>query len=93
MNTTTEWAHFLEAYSQVLGKEALQNMHIHLSGIEYGPKGEKKHLPIQEADIDLNAIFQALHTFNAGGRILCESHPDLEDDALFMRAAWKAIQS
>lgn len=92
MNTTNEWAHFLEAYSQVLGKEALQNMHIHLSGIEYGPKGEKKHLPIQEADIDLNAIFQALDTYNAGGRILCES-PIMEDDALFMLEAWKAIQS
>ena len=92
MNTTNEWAHFLEAYSQVLGKEALQNMHIHLSGIEYGPKGEKKHLPIQEADIDLNAIFQGLHTYNAGGRILCES-PIMENDALFMCAAWKAIQS
>src|SRR5574339_190750 len=48
MNTVKEWTRILEAYQAALGQEALKQLHIHLSGIEYGPKGEKNHLPIDE---------------------------------------------
>lgn len=90
MNSYDEWAKLLEAYGQTLGQPALNRLHIHLSGIEYGPKGEKEHLPLAEADLDLPALLRALHTFGAGGRILCES-PKMEDDALFMRQAWEQM--
>jgi deoxyribonuclease IV len=92
MNSYDEWARILEAYARALGSEALQSMHIHLSGIAYGPKGEKNHLPLQEADLDLKALFRALQAFNAGGRILCES-PVMEEDALLMRDTWKELLS
>ena len=46
MNTYDEWRRALEAYGQALGTDALQNLHAHLSGIEYTSKGEKEHLPI-----------------------------------------------
>ena len=41
VNTVKEWTQILEAYQKALGKKALKKLHIHLSGIEYGPKGEK----------------------------------------------------
>ncbi len=41
MNTYEEWAALLDAYQKAVGKAALKRLHIHLSGIEYGPKGEK----------------------------------------------------
>lgn len=75
-----------------MGVEALQRLHIHLSGIQYGPKGEKNHLLLQEADLDLKALFLALQAFKAGGRILCES-PVMEDDAIFMRDTWQEMLS
>jgi len=87
MNTYDEWAKMLEKYGKELGSAALKNLHIHLSGIEYGPKGEKKHLPLAEADLDLKALFKALKEFCCGGRILCES-PIMEEDALKMKKAW-----
>jgi len=90
MNTYEEWARVLEAYGSALGADALRRLHIHLSGIEYGPKGEKEHLVLQEADLNLKAIFQALAAFGAGGRILCES-PAMEDDALYMRQTWLEV--
>ena len=90
MNTYEEWARVLEAYGSTLGADALRRLHIHLSGIEYGPKGEKEHLVLQEADLNLKAIFQALAAFGAGGRILCES-PAMEDDALYMRQTWLEV--
>jgi deoxyribonuclease IV len=87
MNTFAEWVEVLQKYEQALGREALQRLHIHLSGIEYGEKGERSHLPLEAADFDLRALFQALKEFNCQGRILCES-PAMEDDALKMQQLW-----
>ena len=60
MNSYDEWARLLEAYGAALGQDALGSLHIHLSGIEYSPKGEKNHLPLAEADFDLQALLRAL---------------------------------
>jgi deoxyribonuclease-4 len=87
MNSHDEWSRVLDTYGSELGEPALQSVHIHMSGIEYGEKGEKNHLPIDEADIDLQAILRALNDFSCCGRILCES-PVMEDDALKMKTAW-----
>src|SRR4026208_712175 len=57
MNTVKEWTRLLEAYQASLGKDALKSLHIHLSGIEYGPKGEKNHLALGKSDLKLNALF------------------------------------
>src|SRR5690606_35771174 len=83
MNTYDEWARLLEAYGESLGQGSLTQLHIHLSGIEYGEKGEKNHLALEEADLDLDALFSALKEFGCAGRILCES-PVMEEDALKM---------
>ena len=90
MNTVDEWRASLEAYGKNLGQAALQNLHIHLSGIEYTPKGEKEHLPILESDFDLEALLRVLAEFECGGRIVCES-PVLEEDALVIKARWQEI--
>jgi len=90
MNTYAEWSTLLRAYQKALGKKALKRLHIHLSGIEYGPKGEKNHLPVAESDLKLNDLFKALKEFGCAGRILCES-PIMEEDALNMRKAWMKV--
>lgn len=90
MNSYDEWSKALELYGKALGDHALQNLHIHLSGIEYGAKGEKNHLPVAEADIDVEAIFKALKDFGCRGRILNES-PLLEGDAQGYQTLWLDI--
>jgi deoxyribonuclease-4 len=90
MNSYDEWRQTLEIYGQALGAEGLQNLHVHLSGIEYSAKGEREHLPIQESDFDLEALFSALDDFDCGGRIVCES-PVMEDDALIIKEIWLDI--
>jgi deoxyribonuclease-4 len=87
MNSVKEWRQILEAYQESLGKEALKSLHIHLSGIEYGPKGEKNHLALGESDLKINFLFEVLKDFGCAGRIMCES-PIMESDALNMREAW-----
>jgi deoxyribonuclease-4 len=90
MNTYAEWLRTLEAYARALGEGALHDLHVHLSGIEYGPKGEKEHLKVEEADLDVRAILRALHDTGCRGRILCES-PAMEDDALLIRQMWLEV--
>jgi deoxyribonuclease-4 len=90
MNTYDEWSRLLEVYARELGEKALKHLHIHLSGIEYGPKGEKNHLKLAEADLDMKSLFKALNQFGCGGRILCES-PVMEEDALVMKKTWMKV--
>ena len=68
----------------------MKNFSCHLSGIEYGEKGERNHLPMKESDFKLDALFKALHDFNCGGRLLCES-PIMEEDALYFKKKWIEI--
>lgn len=89
-NTYDEWAGLLKSYEKALGKKALKRLHIHLSGIEYGLKGEKKHLALGESDLKIKFLFQALKDFNCAGRILGES-PIMEEDALNMKRAWMKV--
>lgn len=91
MNSYEEWCKVLEIYGNALGDQALRRLHIHLSGIAYGPKGEKEHLPLDEADLDISAIFKALRSFGCQGRILCES-PILEQDALKLKELWQEME-
>ena len=90
MNTYAEWMSALDLYCQSLGDQALQHMHIHLSGINYGPKGEKNHLIMDAADLDFRNLMRALHAAGVKGRIMCES-PVLEVDALKFRQLWMEV--
>lgn len=90
MNSYDEWATQLKIYSDALGKDALQRLHTHLSGIEYSPKGERNHLTMETSDFKLKELFRALHDFGCGGRIMCES-PIMEEDALHFKQVWMEI--
>jgi len=87
INTYAEFSRILETYANALGDDALNHLHIHLSGIRYGEKGEKEHLPLKEADLNLQDLFTALADHHCRGRILCES-PVMEDDAMYMKELW-----
>jgi deoxyribonuclease IV len=87
INTYEEFSHILELYGKTLGAESLTRLHIHLSGIQYGPKGEREHLLLKDSDLNLEALFKALKAFHSRGRILCES-PVMEDDAIYMKNLW-----
>jgi len=84
INTREEWMSQLTLIENTLGVEALQHMHIHLSGIEYSAKGEKNHLPLKESDFNLVELIEVLLKRKCSGRIMCES-PIMEEDALYIK--------
>jgi deoxyribonuclease-4 len=90
MNSYDEWAQMLYDYAQSIGLNALKNMHIHCSGIEYSEKGERNHLPLKESDLDIQNLMKALKNAGCEGRILCES-PVMEEDAAYMQELWNSM--
>ena len=83
-NTKKEFDQILGLIEKKLGKNGLQNMHIHVSGIAYGEKGEKHHLILKESDFNYKDLLKSLKDFNAAGVLISES-PNIEGDALVMQ--------
>lgn len=93
VNSFEEWSTMLAQYKKALGTPAMKRLHCHLSGIEYGEKGERNHLMLGDSDFDLTALLEALEQQGCGGRILCESPQDMDKDALLVKHAWEKIST
>lgn len=89
-NSYNEFCDMLHAVQAGLGPEAIEDLYIHVSGIEYSEKGERNHLPFAEADLKWQELLQALKDFDARGLVVCES-PILEEDALLLKRYWEEI--
>lgn len=88
-NSYAEFHRILEKIEKKLGAEALKNLHIHISGVEYSKKGEMKHVGLQESDFRYDEWIQALGDFGVGGMVICES-PNLEQDALMLKKLYES---
>ncbi len=83
-NTRKEFQQVLEEIEKSLGKEGLENMHIHLSGIAYSEKGEKNHLKLEESDMNYKDLLKVWKEFKIAGVVICES-PNIEEDAMMLK--------
>jgi deoxyribonuclease-4 len=88
-NSYQEFVAILDQVERKLGRQALDNMNIHLSGIAYGNKGEIKHLMLQDSDMHYTELLKALKERKAKGMIICESVPSLEEDALLLQESYR----
>jgi deoxyribonuclease-4 len=91
-NSYQEFLNVLDQIERKLGRRALDNMHIHLSGIAYGKKGEIKHLMLPDSDLRYAELLKALKERKAKGVVICESVPYLEQDALLLQQTYRALR-
>ncbi len=89
-NTEGEFRAVLDAVRDMLGDTALKRLHMHLSGIEYGPKGERKHRNLVDSDFNYRDLLKVLKTEGASGFLICES-PSLENDALLLKNYYESL--
>jgi len=90
-NSYSEFASILQQVRERLGRAALDNMHIHVSGIAYSQKrGEIRHLNLKDSDFQYAELIKALVDFDAKGIVICES-PNLEEDALLLQVTYNAL--
>lgn len=90
VNSYDEFAAVLGQVESALGRQALDDMHIHVSGIEYGPKGERRHLVLADSDFRYADLLRALKDFDVRGLLVCES-PNREEDALLLQATYRSL--
>lgn len=91
MNSAEEWNDLLDQYCDALGPYSLKQMHIHLSGIEYTEKGERRHLPLEESDMRWREFLGVLKKREVGGVLVCES-PTMENDTLLLQETYDVLQ-
>jgi len=89
-NSYQECTSILEQIEKRLGRTALDDMHVHFSGIHYGTKGEIKHLDLQDSDLQYVELLKALREYEVKGLVICES-PNLEGDALLLQEAYNGL--
>src|SRR5262245_17206318 len=90
-NRYEDFAATLAAIEARLGRPALDRLHIHISGIEFGPKGERRHEPLRQTKFRWRELLRALKDMRVGGWVVCES-PNMEDDALILQRAYKRMK-
>jgi len=90
-NTYEEFSEILNKIEKSLGGFGLSNMHIHISGINYGEKGEKNHLILDESDLKYRELLKALGEFKVKGVVICES-PNIEQDALLLKKTFSKLK-
>lgn len=86
-NTFEEITKVLNYVEKKLGKNALNNMHIHYNGINYTEKGERNHLNLKESDANYKEVLKAWKEYNIKGCVISEA-PNIEQDALLMQKTY-----
>ncbi len=86
-NSYYEFKSVLNQVEKKLGRAALDNLHIHLSGIRYSASGELNHLNLRDSDLNYTELLRALKEQEVQGVVICES-PNLEEDALHLQETY-----
>jgi deoxyribonuclease-4 len=90
-NRYEDFAATLAAIEARLGRPALDRLHVHISGIEFGPRGERRHQPLRETKFRWRELLRALKDMRVGGWVVCES-PEMEDDAVRLQKAYRRMR-
>jgi len=93
-NSYAEFTAALDVVRAGLGDAGLKGMHFHLSGIAYTAKGEKEHLPLNEADFRYRELLQAFVDYGVEGSAAIEAPlPFHTADALTFQATYRRLRS
>jgi len=87
-NSLDFFREILEKVEKELGKEALENMHIHMSGIKLDKAGT--HINLKESDMPWRDILKLFKEFNVKGIVISES-PNIEKDAILMKKYYSEL--
>ena len=92
LNSYEEFSAILATVEEYLGQAGLEHLHAHMSGIEFGPRGEKNHLPLNEADLRYRDLLQALVDHGVHGTVAVEApEPFHVADALTIQATYRRL--
>jgi len=87
-------AHLSSFYKieRALGSDALKNIYIRFSAVEYKQGNEIRHVILEFGSPNFEHLSEAIKEMNVSGTIICKS-PILEEDALRMKKIYESKQS
>ncbi len=88
-NSKVDFLRILRKVEKRFGREALRDIHIHISGIAFNQKGEIKHLNLGETSYRFEEWIEALRDVRAEGLVICES-PARENDARMLKSLYES---
>ena len=89
-NTYEKFAEIFKKIENILGREGLDNMHIHTEGISYGNTGERFHMNLQESKLNYPDLIKTWKDFKIKGVVISES-PNIESDAWLMKKIYDEL--
>ena len=84
LNTNKEFDHIFKEVKTYLGNKGINNLHMHVSGINYSDKGERNHLNLKESDFKIKQLIRSFKDNKVSGILICEA-PSLEIDADYIK--------
>lgn len=88
-NNKADFIKVFDLLEKNLGKEVVNNFHVHFSEIEFGEKGERNHLVLgSKYEPDYRKFIDACIENGYGGTVICES-PLIDKDAVLMMNYYK----
>ena len=91
-NTYEEFDAALKRVREVLGEAGIKSLHSHMSGIAYTAKGEKEHVPLNEADLRYRDLLQAFVDHGVEGTVGVEApEPFHTADCLTFQATYQRL--
>ena len=93
LKTSGDYREIIDYTLKNLGEEKTKRLHIHFSKIQYGSKGEIRHLNFSDPgfDLDFEPLARILHEYKLEPRVICESAGNMSEDALQMKQIYDRI--
>lgn len=93
LKTKDDYKKILNYSIQNLGIQKIKNVHIHFSQIEFGDKGEKRHLAFGNGKFgpEFEPLAEAICELNLEPFIICESKDVMAQDSLKMKNIYENV--
>ena len=93
LKTKDDFKRILDYSLETLGYDRTNNSHIHFSKIQFGAKGEIKHLNYDDIIYgpEFEPLAETLIEYNLSPRVICESMDKMPHDALIMKKIYQKI--
>ena len=93
LKTYDDYKKIIDKSIQVIGLERTKIAHIHFSKIEYGDKGEIKHLTLDDQVYgpEFEPLAKVLKDYDLNCVVICESREYMGRDAIRLKSIYEKV--
>lgn len=95
LKTSDDYKRIIDLSFEKLGEFKTKNCHIHFSKIQFGDKGELRHLDFDDMEYgpEFLPLASAIKEYKMTPTIICESSSKMAEDAMMMREIYSMLNN